>query len=425
LRILSEIYDLNCDRFTKLSEVYASKWNSLRFFILNFVKTGIVFIFASMNEIELIDCCLLGVAIGISALCGLVLRRGGFVTIDAIVENEEGGGKPTQLQKALSAWAFFLSFLYVGYFAAFFLLDSPNPRALWVLDILSSMSLAIIVINALLLQQVKLTKKHWLLFILSFAPFLLLAVMLPIEYITVFLCADFLLIVLVVGASIYSLYRLNQWDQKIQNYYSDIIYKQTEWYRRLMIPYLGLSFSWLLMFFWQSYELYFVYLLGIIWVLIRTTECALKQEEFSFDAQNLNDTAALEEVNDTTEQTTKPYHRSATNMEEAPLWFEKMESMLRNDGLYRKADLTVVELAKIVGTNRTYISQYLNEHLKTTFFEYISKYRLDESEQLLREGKLGITEIAVRVGFKDRNAFYRVFRMRHNCSPSEWVKREK
>lgn len=337
-------------------------------------------------------------------------------------QNEEGGGKSTQLQKALSAWAFFLSFLYVGYFVTFYLLDRPNPRALWVLDILSSMSLAIIVINALLLQQVKLTMKHWLMFVLPFVPFLLLSMMLPIEHITVFLCADFLLIVLVFGASVYSLYRLNKWDREIQNYYSDIIYKQTKWYRRLMIPYLGLSCSWLLMFFWQSYELYIVYLLGVIWVLIRTTECALKQEEFSFDNQNFNATVALEENKDTTEQTTKTYLHSATHVEEAPLWFEKMESMLHNDGLYRKADLTVVELARIVGTNRTYISQYLNEHLNTTFFEYISNYRLDESEQLLREGRLGITEIAVRVGFKDRNAFYRVFRMRHNCSPSEWVK---
>lgn len=380
-------------------------------------------IFVWMNNIELINCCLLGAVIGISTLCGLVLHQGGFVANHTDGGRDEEAGKTSLLQKSFGVWTFFIATLFVGYFILYYLLDSPDMKTLRVLDILSTMALASVVMNAFLLQQVKLTLKHWLLFVLPFIPLLILAVLIPKEQSELFVYAYILVYVLVIGACVYSLYRLNKWDQEIRNYYSDIINKQTRWYRNLMMPFIGLSLTWMPIYYWHPNWIDTIYYLAIILILIRTTTHALTQEEF---APLANERPEMQEEEEAKEVHTKIKTRhSGIEEEKVPSWFEKMERMLHNDGLYHKADLTVVELAKMVGTNRTYISQYLNEHLNMTFFDYITNYRLDESEELLREGKLGITEIAIRVGFKDRNAFYRVFRMRHNCSPREWIKREK
>ena len=88
----------------------------LRFFIPNFVKTGIVSIFVWMNNIELINCCLLGAVIGISTLCGLVLHQGGFVANNTDGGRDEEVGKTSLLQKSFGVWTFFIATLFVGYF---------------------------------------------------------------------------------------------------------------------------------------------------------------------------------------------------------------------------------------------------------------------------------------------------------------------
>lgn len=89
---------------------------------------------------------------------------------------------------------------------------------------------------------------------------------------------------------------------------------------------------------------------------------------------------------------------------------------------YRKDNLTSAELAGMLCINRTYLSRYLNDCLGMTFYDYVNKYRLDESEKLILEGEKSVTEIATSCGFKDHSSFYRAFRKRHNMSPSDWLR---
>ena len=67
-----------------------------------------------------------------------------------------------------------------------------------------------------------------------------------------------------------------------------------------------------------------------------------------------------------------------------------------------------------------YISNYLNNVLGTTFFDYVNQYRLSYAEQLLRQTKMSIEEIADRSGFNSRSTFRRAFLKRFGCAPSHY-----
>ena len=66
-----------------------------------------------------------------------------------------------------------------------------------------------------------------------------------------------------------------------------------------------------------------------------------------------------------------------------------------------------------------YLSHLFSEQMDTTFVNYLNRYRIDRAEELLKEKKLSIKEVAYRTGYQDPNYFSRIFRKIKNLSPSE------
>ena len=112
---------------------------------------------------------------------------------------------------------------------------------------------------------------------------------------------------------------------------------------------------------------------------------------------------------------------TAPENEENPHQFTlQLHRIFEEEHLYLNPKLTIMDLAQAIGTNRTYISNYLNNVLGTTFFDYVNQYRLSYAEQLLRQTKMSIEEIADRSGFNSRSTFRRAFLKRFGCTPSHY-----
>jgi AraC-like DNA-binding protein len=65
----------------------------------------------------------------------------------------------------------------------------------------------------------------------------------------------------------------------------------------------------------------------------------------------------------------------------------------------------------------------LRRHLAdagTTFRELVEEVRIDRAVELLRQGKLQVTEVAFMVGFSDLSAFSRAFKRKKGAAPSEF-----
>lgn len=98
-----------------------------------------------------------------------------------------------------------------------------------------------------------------------------------------------------------------------------------------------------------------------------------------------------------------------------------LEETILKKKLYKNPTLTLQELALEFGTNRTYLSQYFNNELHTTFYEYINSLRVKYAERLLRSENIPILTVCERSGFNSVSTFHRAFRRIHGCTPSVYA----
>ena len=89
--------------------------------------------------------------------------------------------------------------------------------------------------------------------------------------------------------------------------------------------------------------------------------------------------------------------------------YEKLENLMNNEQIFLQNDLLLNDVAKLLGTNRTYLLQALSSCAHMTFKEYINRKRIAHAEQLIANNPLmPKTEIATRSGYNSMSSF------RHN-----------
>ena len=96
--------------------------------------------------------------------------------------------------------------------------------------------------------------------------------------------------------------------------------------------------------------------------------------------------------------------------------------------LYLQTDLTSVQLAQALGTNRTYLSLYFSRQ-GTTYNAYINDLRIDCFVRLVREANAAqrpftAQELAAQSGYRSYRTFSVAFRQRTGQSVTEWMNEE-
>ncbi len=85
--------------------------------------------------------------------------------------------------------------------------------------------------------------------------------------------------------------------------------------------------------------------------------------------------------------------------------------------------VNIKQVALQIGTNRTYLSLYINEHEKKTFKEWISYLRMQEAKRLFLElPDLPVGEVGNLVGIPDKSNFGRQFSRQTGKTPQTWKK---
>ena len=70
-----------------------------------------------------------------------------------------------------------------------------------------------------------------------------------------------------------------------------------------------------------------------------------------------------------------------------------------------------------------YVNQVLSEKLNSTFFEFISKYKIVEAKRLLtkiNDDHFSISKIAIESGFNTDDSFVILFKKHTNMSPENY-----
>lgn len=102
---------------------------------------------------------------------------------------------------------------------------------------------------------------------------------------------------------------------------------------------------------------------------------------------------------------------------------EVVNRLFVENKLYLNPQLKLSDVARQVGTNRTYLSRFFNQEKKMTFYDYVNNLRVEHAETLLRDTDLTLTAIAEQSGFNSISTFRRVFAAKQKCTPSEYRKR--
>lgn len=103
----------------------------------------------------------------------------------------------------------------------------------------------------------------------------------------------------------------------------------------------------------------------------------------------------------------------------------RLEELMIKDKPYLDQNLTADKLAGMLGISQGELSQLLNDYLKTKFYEYINKYRIEEFVCMLQtpeSEKVTLTALAEQCGFTSKSTFYRAFNNEKGMTPAQFAK---
>ncbi len=83
-------------------------------------------------------------------------------------------------------------------------------------------------------------------------------------------------------------------------------------------------------------------------------------------------------------------------------------------------DITLERAALVAGFSKFHFSRIFKECSGQNFYDYLCFKRIKETEMLLMNQSLSVTEIALRCGFSSPSSFNRTFRRFRNCTPTEY-----
>ena len=101
----------------------------------------------------------------------------------------------------------------------------------------------------------------------------------------------------------------------------------------------------------------------------------------------------------------------------------KLKEIMESRELFTRRDLTLPGLARVLGTNRTYLSRLFNDQMQMSFNHYINHLRIEYYIKHATEGDHdNHSDLWLLSGFNSASSFYRWFQLLKGMSPAAYIK---
>jgi AraC-like DNA-binding protein len=88
---------------------------------------------------------------------------------------------------------------------------------------------------------------------------------------------------------------------------------------------------------------------------------------------------------------------------------------------YLQQDLSIEHLATVLGTNRSYLSLFINRKYHHSFSDWVNRLRIHDAKLLLvNKPNAPMEEIAISVGFSSGSYFTKIFNKIEGVTPTRW-----
>lgn len=100
----------------------------------------------------------------------------------------------------------------------------------------------------------------------------------------------------------------------------------------------------------------------------------------------------------------------------------RLSRLFKEEEVWQNPDLTVVALAQMLGTNRSYLAHAIQEAGYTNFADLINRHRVQAFCSLAEEGKVdSVQDAFFHVGFRSKETALRSFKKYTGFLPSEYL----
>lgn len=105
--------------------------------------------------------------------------------------------------------------------------------------------------------------------------------------------------------------------------------------------------------------------------------------------------------------------------------FRRLEALLFEQKIYTDNLLTKEKVADMLGTNRTYLSQVINEQTRQTFTQFVNGFRTKEAVRLLSDpdNETPLKALSADLGFNSMTTFYSQFQAATGMTPTQYKKK--
>lgn len=98
-----------------------------------------------------------------------------------------------------------------------------------------------------------------------------------------------------------------------------------------------------------------------------------------------------------------------------------LHKVLEEDRVFLRPDIHIDDVARMLLTNRTYVTRLMRQEYGLSFIEYVNIARIQYSQQLLYSSELSLDEVAEKSGFQSTSNYCRAFKRYIGSSPLNWL----
>ncbi len=115
------------------------------------------------------------------------------------------------------------------------------------------------------------------------------------------------------------------------------------------------------------------------------------------------------------------YEKSSLKDDQSIVYAGRLNALIASEKPYLNNELRLQDLAGMLNIPVHHLSQVINEHLNTTFFDYINRLRVEEAKRLIENGKNEtLLDIGFSAGFNNKTSFVNAFKKFTSQTPAEF-----